>query len=248
MIHNKTKTIQSKIAPNPNEAAQWVDLSADPYGTVIKTYNGKEWVNESDETAKVEALRKETNNKFAVVDKKIKQNTDDIVNNQTTLENSVKAVTDELAVTNKKIEELEKKSEETKEITYQEAETDKDSFTKKVINTYWDSTLHDNNSGGADSKVAKYTFSNFFTYMVASGNTGKTQPLPAILDATTIKAIYAADENSTNYMSNPFADAKKTLLALIEPCAKTEQITTLQQTISALQARIEVLENQNKTE
>lgn len=43
MIYNKINTIQSKVAPNPKEANRWIDLSADPYGGVMKYYDGKKW-------------------------------------------------------------------------------------------------------------------------------------------------------------------------------------------------------------
>lgn len=38
------KKIASKIAPNPSECTYWIDLTADKYGSIIKSYNGKEWV------------------------------------------------------------------------------------------------------------------------------------------------------------------------------------------------------------
>lgn len=40
----------SRFAPNPQEVAYWIDLTADPNGGVIKTYNGSDWypINESD--------------------------------------------------------------------------------------------------------------------------------------------------------------------------------------------------------
>ena len=44
------KTIESKIAPNPKEAQIWIDLSADPHGTVRKTWNGTKWVNNEKES------------------------------------------------------------------------------------------------------------------------------------------------------------------------------------------------------
>ena len=34
------KTIKSTIAPNPKEFTHWTDLSADPYGNIIKSRNG----------------------------------------------------------------------------------------------------------------------------------------------------------------------------------------------------------------
>ena len=40
----------SRFAPNPLEVAYWIDLTADPNGGIIKTYNGSDWypINESD--------------------------------------------------------------------------------------------------------------------------------------------------------------------------------------------------------
>jgi hypothetical protein len=69
MINNKCKTIQSTIAPNPNEASRWIDLSADPYGSITKYWNGKEWRQSDDETEKIEALRSEMNKQFDTVSK-----------------------------------------------------------------------------------------------------------------------------------------------------------------------------------
>lgn len=33
----------SRFAPNPQEVAYWIDLTADPNGGIIKTYDGTEW-------------------------------------------------------------------------------------------------------------------------------------------------------------------------------------------------------------
>lgn len=33
----------SRFAPNPQEVAYWIDLTADPNGGVIKTYDGLKW-------------------------------------------------------------------------------------------------------------------------------------------------------------------------------------------------------------
>ncbi len=33
----------SRFAPNPQEVAYWIDLTADPNGGVIKTYDGSKW-------------------------------------------------------------------------------------------------------------------------------------------------------------------------------------------------------------
>lgn len=40
----------SRFAPNPLEVTYWIDLTADPNGGTIKTYNGSDWypINESD--------------------------------------------------------------------------------------------------------------------------------------------------------------------------------------------------------
>lgn len=38
-----TKTIFSKIAPNPKEYMYWVDLTADKYGKIIKIFTGNKW-------------------------------------------------------------------------------------------------------------------------------------------------------------------------------------------------------------
>lgn len=46
-----TSFILSKTAPNPTVYKYWVDLSENPYGGIIKFYNGKTWdyVNNKDE-------------------------------------------------------------------------------------------------------------------------------------------------------------------------------------------------------
>lgn len=40
----------SRFAPNPLEVAYWIDLTADPNGGIIKTYDGTEWypINQSE--------------------------------------------------------------------------------------------------------------------------------------------------------------------------------------------------------
>lgn len=38
------KFLKSKIQPNPKEVTYWVDIDADPYGSVIKIWNGYNWV------------------------------------------------------------------------------------------------------------------------------------------------------------------------------------------------------------
>lgn len=42
------KTVESKIAPNPKEAQYWVDLTADPRGSITKVFNGTKWVLKDD--------------------------------------------------------------------------------------------------------------------------------------------------------------------------------------------------------
>lgn len=44
MIINNIKLLGSRIIPNPIEVDYWVDIKSDPYGSVIKYYNGSEWV------------------------------------------------------------------------------------------------------------------------------------------------------------------------------------------------------------
>lgn len=56
----------SKNAPNPKEVIYWVDLTADPTGGVIKTFDGKKWNKIKGEAQSVDAYTKsESNNKFA---------------------------------------------------------------------------------------------------------------------------------------------------------------------------------------
>lgn len=42
--NSKTEIYKSNIAPNPIEVTYWADLSEAADGSVIKTFNGKEWV------------------------------------------------------------------------------------------------------------------------------------------------------------------------------------------------------------
>lgn len=37
------KFLATTVQPNPKEVTHWVDLTEDPTGGVIKTFNGKEW-------------------------------------------------------------------------------------------------------------------------------------------------------------------------------------------------------------
>ena len=56
----------SKNAPNPKEVIYWVDLTADPTGGVIKTFDGKKWNKIKGEAQSVDAYTKsESDNKFA---------------------------------------------------------------------------------------------------------------------------------------------------------------------------------------
>lgn len=53
------KTIESKIAPNPKEAQIWVDLNADPHGSIRKYWNGVKWVSDKKESVSKEDIMKE---------------------------------------------------------------------------------------------------------------------------------------------------------------------------------------------
>lgn len=50
------KTIKSKFAPNPKEAQIWIDLSADPHGTVYKYWNGMEWITKDNDNISKEEI------------------------------------------------------------------------------------------------------------------------------------------------------------------------------------------------
>ena len=52
MFKEKTKTIASTIAPNPLETTYWADLTEDPSGNVLKTYQNGEWLPLGDEKNK----------------------------------------------------------------------------------------------------------------------------------------------------------------------------------------------------
>lgn len=43
MITNKLQFLAQKVAPHPQEVDYWIDLTSDPYGTIIRTWNGNEW-------------------------------------------------------------------------------------------------------------------------------------------------------------------------------------------------------------
>lgn len=45
-----TKTYASTIAPSPSMNCLWMDLSADPYGSVIKYFNGSSWASDASDT------------------------------------------------------------------------------------------------------------------------------------------------------------------------------------------------------
>lgn len=44
MIINNVKFLGSRLMPNPIEVDYWIDTRSDPYGSVIKYYNGTDWV------------------------------------------------------------------------------------------------------------------------------------------------------------------------------------------------------------
>lgn len=49
----------SKNAPNPKEVVYWIDLTADPTGGVIKTFDGKKWnkiKGESDSAGEIDSI------------------------------------------------------------------------------------------------------------------------------------------------------------------------------------------------
>ena len=57
------KEIKSKVQPNHKECSVWIDLTADPHGSVKKYWNGTKWVaesNNSDEQTKAEVNQLKT--------------------------------------------------------------------------------------------------------------------------------------------------------------------------------------------
>lgn len=44
MVFEKIKFLAANIAPKPDEVSYWVDISANPYGGVIKYYDGYDWI------------------------------------------------------------------------------------------------------------------------------------------------------------------------------------------------------------
>lgn len=56
----------SQYAPNSNEVYYWIDLTEDPTGGVIKTFDGKQWKKIKGEAQSVDAYSKsEADQKFA---------------------------------------------------------------------------------------------------------------------------------------------------------------------------------------
>ena len=56
----------SKNAPNPKEVIYWIDLTEDPTGGVIKTFDGKQWNKIKGEAKSIDAYTKsEADQKFA---------------------------------------------------------------------------------------------------------------------------------------------------------------------------------------
>lgn len=79
------KTIASKVAPNPKEAQFWIDLSADPHGTIQKYYNGKKWIavvepseNNSEFNTQVIDILKTLANKLEMLEDKIAEQAKEI--------------------------------------------------------------------------------------------------------------------------------------------------------------------------
>lgn len=44
MVFEKIKFLAANVAPKPDEVTYWVDVSANPYGGVIKYYDGYDWI------------------------------------------------------------------------------------------------------------------------------------------------------------------------------------------------------------
>ena len=52
------KEIKSKIQPNPKECTIWVDLTADPHGSVRKHWDGTKWVSSNNDSKSFENIVK----------------------------------------------------------------------------------------------------------------------------------------------------------------------------------------------
>lgn len=52
------KEIKSKIQPNPKECTIWVDLTADPHGSVRKHWDGAKWVSSNNDSKSFENIVK----------------------------------------------------------------------------------------------------------------------------------------------------------------------------------------------
>lgn len=64
---NKQNIIhQSKIAPNPLEVEYWADLTVDPYGKVIKKWDGSKWIEITDHLDEVENLQRQVDSNRTV--------------------------------------------------------------------------------------------------------------------------------------------------------------------------------------
>lgn len=44
MVFEKIKFLAANVAPKPDEVSYWIDISANPYGGVIKYYDGYDWI------------------------------------------------------------------------------------------------------------------------------------------------------------------------------------------------------------
>ena len=52
------KEIKSKTQPNPKECTIWVDLTADPHGSIRKYWDGAKWVSSNNDSKSFENIVK----------------------------------------------------------------------------------------------------------------------------------------------------------------------------------------------
>ena len=64
------KFIESKTQPDPVIYKYWVDLFENPYGGLIKYFNGESWVKISDESADLSSIKNQLSNKVDKVSDK----------------------------------------------------------------------------------------------------------------------------------------------------------------------------------
>lgn len=100
------KEIKSKVQPNPKECAVWIDLKADPHGSIRKHWNGSKWVKDASHTSDFSEHIRMLNHAIECIKEEIEQIKKQIGTikqyDDTTIQNRVKNLTNKVS----KIEQL----------------------------------------------------------------------------------------------------------------------------------------------